>query len=300
MMRTLSHLISRLPEGTVAHVHAGFSPFCDQAMRLLKKRGIPYIYSPHGKLSPGMLRNRWIIKIAYLHLIGIRLINAASRIGIFSNGESKLFNKLGIHPDIVEIPNGYQYPKDVSDWIKPKYSDYVLYLGYLDPRKQPELLIRAFAVCRARAHAKLLLVGPDAYGEGQRLRALTASLGLTDHVVFYGAAHGLKKWGILENARMLCLPSLAEGMPLVLVEALAAQTPSIFSVQSNGGLISKYGAGIELDSFDPHVWADAIDRLFEDSAYWSRMKSQAKAAAPSLEWSAISKAWAVEYLAVLP
>jgi glycosyltransferase involved in cell wall biosynthesis len=145
LVGTLSRLISALPAGTIAHVHAGFSPFSDQAMRLLKKHGIPYIYSPHGQLSPGRLKKRWLIKMIYLHLIGLRLINAAGAIGIFARGECKLFSKLGIRAGVVEIPNGYEYPGNRSDWMKPKDLDYVLYLGRLDARKQPELLIRAFA-----------------------------------------------------------------------------------------------------------------------------------------------------------
>ena len=67
---------------------------------------------------------------------------------------------------------------------RPIPEPYLLSLAYLDPRKSPELLIRAYArVAQELGRWKLALVGPDTYGLGDSLRALVRELGLEGRVL---------------------------------------------------------------------------------------------------------------------
>ena len=96
----------------------------------------------------------------------------------------------------------------------------------------------------------------------------------------------------------MCLPSKAEGMPLVLVEALGALTPTIFSRECNASEIAREGAGIELDSLDASAWAQALDELSSDSNLRSRMKCNARRIRDVYEWRAIGRRWLTAYRSI--
>jgi glycosyltransferase involved in cell wall biosynthesis len=294
--RQLRRIVAGMSSADAAHVHAGFSPFADGAMWLLRRRRLPYIYSPHGKLSEGMLRNRGRIKALWWSAIGRANGNGAALIGVAADGERDQFARLGLTAPTMTIPNGFTMTSaaglDAAPLIAPPY---LLFLGYLDPRKQPALLVKAFAASRARDTVRLALVGPDSYGHRTELEALSQSLGLGDRVLFHGPAYGEDKWNILGHALALALPSLAEGMPLVLVEAAGAGIPSIFSTGSNGQILSQAGAGLEIQGDDPSAWAAALDLIVDDVARRTRMSLAAKDISASLTWSEIGKRWMSVY-----
>jgi len=88
------------------------------------------------------------------------------------------------------------------------------------------VLVEAMALLRRRGvGARLVLVG-----EGELRRVLEGrvkELGLTDHVKFAGwcSDRGVREH--LRDARCLVLPSLAEGLPVVLMEAFALARPVV-------------------------------------------------------------------------
>lgn len=102
----------------------------------------------------------------------------------------------------------------------------ILSVGRLVPVKGHSLLVRALPELRARgiaATATLVGRGPEA----ERLSALAAELGVADLVEFTGA---LGQHEILERyhaADVFCLPSFAEGVPVVLMEAMACELPVV-------------------------------------------------------------------------
>ncbi|MGQ0552051.1 MAG: glycosyltransferase [Planctomycetota bacterium] len=106
----------------------------------------------------------------------------------------------------------------------------LLCVGHLDPRKGQQLLLPALAEAgRAGigealpAATQLLLVGS---GEGEAgLRALAGQLGLAERVRFVGAVPPARLPDYYRAADLLVLPSLREGWPNVLLEALACGTP---------------------------------------------------------------------------
>jgi glycosyltransferase involved in cell wall biosynthesis len=98
----------------------------------------------------------------------------------------------------------------------------------LVPVKGQGLLIDALAQLQRAGHdAVLTLVGDGP--ERAALQARARERGLGDRVVFRGAVAHTEVAQILRDSDVFCLPSFAEGVPIVLMEAMAMELPVIAS-----------------------------------------------------------------------
>jgi glycosyltransferase involved in cell wall biosynthesis len=108
----------------------------------------------------------------------------------------------------------------------------LLYVGRLVPIKGVDVLLRAFARLRP-AHPGLALVIAGDGPEAPALRAQAAALGLAGAVAFRGALPHQEIARLLRGCRAAVLPSVrlpggrTEGLPAVLLEALAAGAPLV-------------------------------------------------------------------------
>ncbi len=97
---------------------------------------------------------------------------------------------------------------------------YLLAVGALEPRKAPELLVRAFAAARAQGlRARLVFAG-----EGRLAGALVA-----EGVTVLGRVSDAELDGLYRGAAALVMASLLEGYGLPVREALARGTPAVVS-----------------------------------------------------------------------
>lgn len=97
-------------------------------------------------------------------------------------------------------------------------------VGRLEVQKAQDVLLRAVAVLRrAGTDAVLLLVGDGR--EREPLQALATSLGLRQRVRFLGTRRDLPL--LYAAMDVFALPSRWEGMPLALIEAMAAAIPVV-------------------------------------------------------------------------
>ncbi|WP_438039288.1 glycosyltransferase [Sorangium sp. So ce128] len=95
-------------------------------------------------------------------------------------------------------------------------------VGRLSPVKNHALLVRAAATSLPR-NGRVLLVGEGA--ERGRLDALARELGVSERVLFAGERHDVP--ALLAALDVFALPSLSEGLPLALLEAMAAGLPAV-------------------------------------------------------------------------
>jgi glycosyltransferase involved in cell wall biosynthesis len=296
--RSLKAALRELPGDCVVHVHSCFSAFTESAMSVLSKRGIPFVFTPHGKLSGHMMSHKGLSKRMWWSAFTRRYVRRASAIALSGSAEADLFPALGLRQPFVVIPNGYEMPADATAERLPVESPYILFLGYLDPRKQPEFLVRAFAKSKTAASHKLLIVGPDTYGHETAVRQTVDTCGIRDRVTILGAKYGVEKWNLLRHAACLCLPSRGEGLPVVLCEALGAGVPAVYSKACNFPEVRAVGAGVELDGFSETAWADAIDLVCLDREAQSRMRAAARRMAGEYSWTNIVARWRDLYDAI--
>jgi len=138
-----------------------------------------------------------------------------------------------LDPDrLVVIPNGvdlarfdHASPVDRSSIGVPTDAVLTLYVGRLDPQKGLDTLLKAAAgVARVRPDWHLALAGdgplrPDLMAQAARL------LDLAGRVHWLGRRDDVPS--LLGSADLLVLPSLWEGMPNVVLEAMAAGVPVV-------------------------------------------------------------------------
>ncbi len=131
------------------------------------------------------------------------------------------------------------------------------HVGRFDEQKNHPFLLQIFAeVARRQPAARLLLVG---IGDLQpKIKALVEELKLSDHVAFAGTRPDVPRL-MLGAMDAFLLPSLFEGLPLVLVEAQAAGLPCFVSdvIAPETTLVAPLMQKLSLQS-PPMAWADAI------------------------------------------
>ena len=99
----------------------------------------------------------------------------------------------------------------------------VLFVGNLLPVKNPDLLLRAFA--KLSAPARLVIAGKGPLRP--QLEAQVATLGIANRVEFLGPQLAPQIAEQMRRADVLCMSSLNEGLPNVVIEAMASGLPVV-------------------------------------------------------------------------
>ncbi|HEX4960864.1 MAG TPA: glycosyltransferase family 4 protein [Thermoanaerobaculia bacterium] len=108
---------------------------------------------------------------------------------------------------------------------------YLLFVGRLRIRKGVEVLLEALRDLRTGNPRAVLRIAGD--GEHRkRLEKRAAALGLREAVVFLGTCDAGRVRQLLAGAAALVVPSIYEGMPLVVLEAMEAGVPVVASAVS--------------------------------------------------------------------
>ena len=105
---------------------------------------------------------------------------------------------------------------------------FILFLGRLVQDKNPDVLIRAFRKMKNRNGLKLVIAGDNPQLPGYT-RMLHETAGNEPDIVFTGSIYGDEKNSLLKNCFCFCLPSMIEGLPITLLEAMAFRVPCVVS-----------------------------------------------------------------------
>lgn len=137
----------------------------------------------------------------------------------------------------------------------------VLFLGDFSQRKGVrDLLAAAPAVLAMYPKARFVITGGD---PPPGVAALAAGLG--EAVTFAGWVRGDEKLALLQQAALLALPSYAEGVPIALLEAMAAGLPVVTTpVGGIPDLIADGRNGLLVQPGDVAGLAGAVARLLND------------------------------------
>jgi glycosyltransferase involved in cell wall biosynthesis len=147
----------------------------------------------------------------------------------------------------------------------------VIAVGRLSPEKGQAGLLEAIRTVRDRGLAvTLTLVGDGP--EGNALRAAVTRLNIDAQVRFLGRLDERATLAAIAAADMLVLPSFMEGLPVVLMEAMALGVPVIATrVAGIPELVRDAVGGLLFDPADWTALADAIARLAADPALRERL-----------------------------
>jgi sugar transferase (PEP-CTERM/EpsH1 system associated) len=177
-----------------------------------------------------------------------------------------LYHTVGIKPrKVVLIRNGIDIQLYHRDGNKSECLRFI-HVARLNPVKNQLGLIEAFAsfvnvAALTSQQASLTIVGDGELME--KLVCRTQQLGMTDHIVFTGARFDIPT--LLANADVFVLSSIAEGIPMTVLEAMAAKLPVIST--SVGGLpelITDHENGLLVDAQNQEQLSAAMKTYAEN------------------------------------
>jgi len=140
----------------------------------------------------------------------------------------------------------------------------LLSVGRLSAPKGYPILIEAMGLLRDRGRdVKLTLVGEGS--ERVRLEKLIAARNLGDRVRLAGACNHDRLFEHYESSDAFVLSSFLEGLPVVLMEAMAMELPAVATwITGVPEIIEKDVEGLLVPPADATAIADAVERLMED------------------------------------
>jgi phosphatidylinositol alpha-mannosyltransferase len=160
----------------------------------------------------------------------------------------------------------------------------LLFVGRLAAQKNLSLLLRALDGVSDRFETTLVGCGELEAD----LKAAATQLRLSD-VRFYGVAQGAELVTLYREADVFVLPSVVEGMPLVLLEAMAMGLPIVATdVPGSRDLVTHDRNGLLVAADDPSALREALLSVTTDPERYQRMSEAARERAGRYSWEAAS------------
>ncbi len=195
----------------------------------LARRATPVIVTVHNTMSQSSTEQGRLAGGVWPHLLRAFYPWASRVVAVSRGAADDLARSSGVPRDRVEVvynpvitPGMMALTRQSPDhrWFAPGQPPVVLGAGRLTRQKDFPTLIRAFAEVRRHRAARLIILGEGEERPG--LEALVAALGLADDVALPGFREDAMAY--MAGSALFVLSSAWEGLPTVLIEALAAGT----------------------------------------------------------------------------
>lgn len=228
-----------------------------------RKRGKPYVITPHGMLYPSAMRisswKKWPLRKLWFD----RDIRQAACMHATCVEEMQYLRDLGYKGPVALIGN----PVDVPDYTeqiceaRAKRADCtktrtVGFLGRLHPIKCVEKTLQGVALS-GLDNVNIVLLGRGEEDYESFLRSEVERLGLEDRVRFAGFVNGREKFEELSRMDVLVVASEMENFGMIVPEALIAGTPVLASHGTPWQALEREGCGWWRDN-SPESIAEVI------------------------------------------
>lgn len=202
--------------------------------------------------------------------------------------------------EVAVVPNGADtrvfFPRDRAETRRrlglPLDERIVAFVGVLTPRKGIDTLVDAMGLlARDPTGAPLLTIA--GIGElRESLEARARTLGVADRLRFVGKVphDDVALW--MAAGDVFCLPSLSEGLPTVVCEAMACGRAVVATaVDGTPEIVDDETTGLLVPPRDAAALAAALRRLLDDDGLRARFEAEALARATSTyTWAANARA----------
>lgn len=181
----------------------------------------------------------------------------------------------------VAIPNGIRLEPFADAEAHPPASRVpgIVMVSRFSKQKDHATLLRAVALLRERGlRPPVLLAGGGKALHRRPLERLSEELGLHEQVRFLGVIRNVPE--VLTTHRIAVLSTHYEGMPLALIEGMAAGCAAVGSaVPGVREVIVDGEDGLLVPEADAAALADALEKLLRDDAFADRLGRAARATA---------------------
>lgn len=286
----------------LVHIHSGF-PTGPLGYWLKVTLGVPYIMTLHGGEVPGFLPE----EVGTLHRIlapATRIVwSSASAVIAVSEGLRDLSLEAIPSVNIGVIPNGvdcrYFSP---TQGRQERESELVrfLFVGRVVRQKGLSYLLDALSRLKKQGainwHLRIVGDGPMR----SYLEAQATEQDIDEMVEFTGWQPFEQIPGEMRSADLFVLPSIAEGMPLVLLQAMACGLPALATeVSGSIDLVRPGHNGLLVPAKDPMALTEALNSLLASKSLRSKMGKHSREIALTMDWSEIAKSYHALYRTVL-
>ena len=188
------------------------------------------------------------------------------------------------------IPNAFIPTGEVIPY-EGKRKETIVSVGRFVYEKRYEILIEAFKIVHERFPQYQLVI----YGEGpyqSKYEQMIKMFQLEDAVIFPG--YTTNAMGVIHDASVFVLPSLYEGIPNTLIEALAIGVPTVSTDCTPGGpdFLTDHGRrGLLVPVNDAARMAEAICRILETPQLSKKLSQLGQEIVPLLEKERIASLW---------
>jgi glycosyltransferase involved in cell wall biosynthesis len=273
-LSTPEHLVARaqelLPQVDLLHCHEFRTVENLLVTPIARRLGKPLVLSPHGTLNlhtgRSTLKRGWdrvfspAMALRFDHVIGLTQLELdEAKTYCQQFGARQQPTEFSIVPNAVDagiyaaLP-GHDSFRAVCDLGE---GPVCLYMGRLHERKGVTLLVEAFKAADV-PDSRLVLAGPD---DGL-LKMLEPML--DERIVLTGYLNGQDRLAAFAAADVLALPAVGEGLPVVVLEAMAAHLPVIITAGCGLPEVAAAGAGLEVER-TVSALAEALRSLLTDS-----------------------------------
>ncbi|MCE5338475.1 MAG: glycosyltransferase family 4 protein [Methanomicrobiaceae archaeon] len=253
-----------------AHSHLFFSTVLCALAR--KFRSTPLVVTNHGLVSqtaPG-----WLQRL-YLPTVGKRVFRTADAIICYTETERDQVVDLGVSPEKIHvIHNGIDTSVFApSTSSSPKKQ--ILWIGRFTPGKGVEYLLNGFqAFAQEFPDYTLVMVGRGPLNDD--FTKMIQGMGLEEKVVLKDFVPNKDLPDLYRESPLFVLPSLEEGVPRTILEAMACGRPVVCTALPQlVNIVS--GCGVLVPTRDAVAVADALSTLVSDPAFARNLGQSARA-----------------------
>ena len=271
------HTILKQGDFNLVHTQGYFADIC--GLPVARKLGIPTIATCHGFIA----NDRNLRSYNFLDKYALRLCNKV--ITVSESIKNELISG-GLKKERIKvIPNAVPTDFDPQETlrmrrarreaIKVRDDELVIgYLGRLSEEKGLRYLLEAVTILRSARFAVILLLVGDG-PQKRELESLAIKGKIENSVVFAGFQTDTAKW--VSAMDLFVLPSLTEGAPMALLEAMALGVPAVATaVGGVPNIIKNRENGILIPPRDTHAIVKELIRILNNPSLISDLGRSAR------------------------
>jgi glycosyltransferase involved in cell wall biosynthesis len=172
---------------------------------------------------------------------------------------------------------------------------FFLMVGNIFPVKNQLTVVKAFRdIAEQFPDHHLIMAGATAHSYFQDVKQLVQEFGLEKRIHFLGVVDKHTLVHLYNRAELLLMPSLTEGCPVTLLEAMGCGLPVIGSGRGGIPEVGKGAINIVEDPFDFEEWARAISILMNNPEQKAAMRQASLNRACHFDWEGA----AIQHLAM--
>lgn len=276
----LADLVTQIRRDRLDLIHSHEFTMAVYGAAAARRAGRPHVTTMHGNQTmTAALRRRVALRWAFRR--------SAATIAVSVETRRQLAAALGLSTDVADVvvngvPDRRGDPAPIREELGLSQDEVLLVaVGNLDTRKGHILLLQALQQLRAaglRTRWRLAIAGGRGGDQRERLEAFAREHGFQDRLHLLTQREDIPD--LLAAAEVFAMPSLWEGLPLALLEAMLAGKAIVASrVSGIPEAVSDDVEGLLSTPGDVGSLADALGRLLAEPSLRTRLGAAAQARA---------------------